>query len=113
MRWPEEDQITFGRQGSTEFLGIPRTFTENGVDAGWRGEDVPRREPCAIVALPVGHDAARLAHDQRARGHVPRPEPQLEEAVEHAFGGPTQVEAGAADTPEILEPRDRGVEHRE
>src|SRR5207237_2936121 len=64
------------------------------------------------VALPIRDDAARLAHDEGTRGHVPGPEGELEVPVEHALGGPAQVEAGAAHPAQVLEPMNGRPERR-
>ena len=73
---------------------------------------LPEVSQASGVALPVGDDPARLPHDERPGGDVPRPEAQLEVAVEHALGGPAQVEAGRPDPAEILERVDGGCRTR-
>ena len=67
----------------------------------------PDVEPGPLVALPVGDHAAGLADEQPAGGDVPGAEGLLEVAVEHAGGGPGQVQAGGTGPPEVLECRAR------
>ena len=78
-----------------------------------RGDDVARRQPRAVVALPVGHHSPGFAHDERAGGDVPRTEVLLEVAVEHTGRGPDQVQARGARTAQVLECEQRALEHRE
>ena len=81
-----------------------------GVHARWTGEDVPGSQPGVVVRIPIGDYAAGLANDQCTGADVPRSEVKLEEAVEHAFGRPAQVETGGSDPPQILEALEGGVE---
>src|SRR6266702_3585370 len=76
------------------------------MDGGRRREDVARLHP-GVPTGPVGHAPARLEHEQRARGDVPRVEAELEEAVEGARRRPRKVERGGARAAQVLEPLER------
>ncbi len=71
------------------------------VERAVAGEDLAAVE--AELAAVEGRDpAARLAHDERARGHVPGREAALPEAVEAPAGEVAQVEGGRAVAPDGL-----------
>src|SRR6266851_7859236 len=56
-----------------------------------------------VAAVEIGHEAARLAHDQQARRHVPGREVALPVGVEPAGGDPGEIERRGA---EAAQPRD-------
>ena len=58
------------------------------------------------------HDAARLAHEQVARGVIPLGEAVLVEGVEAARGDPRQVERGRAGAPDVARPRQHARDDR-
>ena len=79
-----------------------------------RGPPAARRGCCRVRATRASSPSQSVTTPPASRtitsapaatSHGPRP--QLEVAVEHALGGPAQVEAGGADPAEILEPVER------
>src|SRR5262245_32819010 len=85
---------------------------QNLVHFGRGREDVTAAQPGPVVTLPVGHDPACLPDDDPSGRDVPRAQRQLEVAVEHALGGPAEVEAGGPGAPQVLERAERGGERR-
>src|SRR6185369_7180533 len=66
-----------------------------GEELGVRGDDVAALH-VAFLAGEVADEPARLAHEERARGHVPGREAELPEAVDAPGRDPREVERGGA-----------------
>ena len=60
--------------------------------------------PGRAARRPVAHAAARLGHEQPARGPVPRLQAALVVAVEAAGSQPGEVERGRAGAPDVARP---------
>ena len=87
-----------------------RGRTKTAVPAGlivrqqWRAlVELPLRRHPVIAPRPIRDDAAVFNDQRGARCHVPGVEVQLEEAIERAGRGPSEVECRRANAPQVLE----------
>src|SRR6266545_3508896 len=68
---------------------LPHDLQQGRVDDRRPGQDVAAQ--VSRPSLPIAHEAACLLDEQRPGGHVPRPQAELEETVEHAGRHPREI----------------------